>query len=52
MVLVKRDNETQASFNSGDDAADQNAAWLFILKNQPMSVDWAIRYEGWEITTA
>lgn len=49
MVQVKRDGEVKAEFDTGDETEDQNAAWTYILKHQSMSVDWAMRYEGWAI---
>lgn len=49
-VYVKRDGTVQKTFSSGDDTQDSNDAFEWLLKNQPQSVDWATRYEGWEIT--
>lgn len=28
----------------------ENDCWSWILRHQPMSVDWAMRYEGYAIT--
>lgn len=50
-VQVKRDGEVRETFDSGDDTADQNKAFEYVLKHQGQSVDWATRYEGWEIVT-
>jgi hypothetical protein len=49
-VQVKRDGEIQSTFDTGDAVKNTNQAWVWVLKHQPMSVDWALRYEGWEIT--
>lgn len=40
-VDVTRDGEVVAK------VSDQNAAFAYILEHQGMSVDWALRYEGW-----
>ncbi len=31
---------------------DENAAFAWLLKHQPMSTDWAIKYEGYAIVAA
>ena len=49
VVEVRRDGKVQETFSTGDLTADQNAAWRYILKSQGMSVDWAMRYEGWSV---
>ena len=48
-VEVRRDGAVQEKFASGDDTADHNAAFGYVLRHQPMSVDWACQYEGWAI---
>lgn len=48
---VRRDGKVKETFASGDETRDQNDAWDYILHSQPQSVDWAMRYEGWEIVT-
>jgi len=48
-VAVKRDGETRKMFDSGNQAADENAAFSWLLGAQGQSVEWAIRYEGWAI---
>jgi hypothetical protein len=32
--------------------ADENAAFAWLLKHQPMSTEWAIKYEGYAIVDA
>lgn len=29
--------------------ASENEAWMWILKHQGMSVDWAMKYEGYSL---
>jgi hypothetical protein len=48
-TVVKRDGVVQAEFEGDDPVKNNNDAWIWLLKHQPMSVDWAMRYEGWEI---
>lgn len=43
MVIIKRDGKQIA------EVADSNAAFAWLLKHQSMSVDWAIKYEGWTV---
>ncbi len=43
-VLVKRDGKTVATVE------DSNAAFQWLLRHQPMSTDWAIKYEGYTVT--
>ena len=43
MVTITRDGKTLA------EVADSNAAFKWLLRHQPMSVDWAIRYEGYRV---
>jgi hypothetical protein len=31
---------------------DEDAAFVWLLKHQPMSTDWAIKYEGYAIVDA
>jgi hypothetical protein len=52
-VEVRRDGVLQPGgrFETGDLTVDSNAAFEYILRHQGMSVDWAIRYEGWSIVT-
>jgi hypothetical protein len=45
-VDVRRDGRTLETFQ-GPDAANDAFAWL--LRHQPMSTDWAIKYEGYSI---
>lgn len=51
-VEVRRDGKVRRSFDTGDPVKDQNAAFEWLLKAQGQSVDWALRYEGWEIRDA
>src|SRR5215471_19463979 len=48
-IEVRRDGETQETFASGDWARDQNDAFKWLLRHQPMSTDWAQKYEGWSV---
>jgi hypothetical protein len=48
-VEVRHDGEVKARYDSGDSIKDQNDAWMYILKHQPHSVDYAKRYGGWTI---
>lgn len=43
MYYLLRDGKIIEEFNS------ENKAWERLLKIQPMSTDWAIKHEGWEI---
>lgn len=43
-VIISRDGKPLA------EVEDSNAAFEWLLKHQPQSVDWAIRYEGYRIT--
>ena len=45
-VLIYRDNEQKASFQ-GDGA--ENLAWIWLLKNQHQSTDWALKYGGFQV---
>ena len=49
-VEIRRDGDLKETFDTGDMQADSNAAFRWMLRNQSMSVDWAIRYEGWRVT--
>lgn len=40
---VTRDGVTVATF------PDEAGAWAYLLNAQSQSVDWACRYEGWNI---
>lgn len=51
IVQVKRDGKVKAVFDTGDETRDRNSAFEWLLKHQPQSVDWALRYEGWSIDT-
>lgn len=39
----------QESFATGDQRADLNAAFEYILRHQGQSVSYATRYGGWDI---
>ncbi len=43
MVIIKRDGKEIARVE------DSNAAFTWLLKHQPMSVDWALKYEGYSV---
>lgn len=49
-VQVRRDGIVQETFSDGDPVQNSNAAFIWLLRNQGQSVDWAVRHEGWEIT--
>lgn len=42
-VVVKRDGQVIHSCDS------ENAAFAWLQRHQPQSVDWALRYEGYSI---
>jgi hypothetical protein len=48
-VEVRHNGEVKASYDSGDSIKDHNDAWIYILKHQSQSVDYATRYGGWQI---
>lgn len=50
-VKVRHDGVVRARYDSGDSIKDQNDAWMFILKHQPHSVNYARRHGGWKIVT-
>lgn len=45
-VTISRDGKQLAHFE-GKDA--ENAAFVWLLRNQSNSVDWALRYEGYKV---
>jgi hypothetical protein len=49
-VQVKRDGEVRKTYDSGNPAEDESAAFHWLLKHQGQSADWAIQYEGWSVT--
>ena len=48
-VEVRHDGEVKARYDSGDRIKDHNDAWIYILKHQAQSVDYAMRFGGWKI---
>jgi hypothetical protein len=44
---VRRDGEVRKTYDSGNQAEDENSAFHWLLKHQGQSVEWALRYEGW-----
>jgi hypothetical protein len=45
---VRRDGKTQKTYDSGNQTEDENSAFHWLLKHQGQSVEWALKYEGWE----
>lgn len=42
-IVIKRDGKEVSR------VADSNAAFEWLLKHQPMSIDWAILHEGYSV---
>ncbi len=45
-VVIYKDNIPSVSFR-GDNA--ENEAWIWLLRNQPQSTDYALRYGGYRV---
>jgi len=44
MVIIKKDNQIKAEVNN------ENEAFIWLLKHQGQSVDFAIKHNGWTVT--
>jgi len=44
MVIIKKDNQIKAEVNN------ENEAFVWLLKHQGQSVDFAIKHNGWTVT--
>jgi len=43
-VIIKKDNQIKAEVNN------ENEAFIWLLKHQGQSVDFAIKHNGWTVT--
>jgi len=44
MLIIKKDGEIKA------EVKDENEAFVWLLKHQGQSVDFAIKHNGWTVT--
>lgn len=48
-VEITRHQKVVETFDEGTPTEMENAAWKRLMRLQPMSTDWAVLHEGWDI---